>query len=68
VKVSYEVKELQLVRAICRVNNLCNELNIPELISVEASKTILEASRKRWNYEKADFLLSLAKPRTNRVQ
>lgn len=48
---SDESKELQLVRAICKVKNLAKELGLPDLIIPEADRLILEAgdpSTWRW--------------------
>ena len=62
-------KEKKLIAAIVKINNLCNELQIPELVSAEAARTVLEESRARWLKQKTEFLIALGpEPRTNRVQ
>jgi hypothetical protein len=62
-------KEQRLLDAIMRVNNLCNELRIPPLVTTEAARTVLAASKEAWAKEKKQFLQSLgAQPLTKRLQ
>jgi len=54
--VSDEAKYMQLVRAICKVKNLCKELDLPELVDPNASKVILDASRQRLHGQVKNFI------------
>lgn len=63
-----ERKLKQLIAAICRVNDLCNELQIPELLGMDANERVLKACEDRWKIDKAEFLMALAPTVTTRKQ
>jgi hypothetical protein len=61
-------KEEQLVTAIIKVNQLCSELQLPELLPMRACQVILTASRERGVEALREFPLRVAKAASKLVQ
>ena len=61
-------KEQKLVAAIITVNNLCAELQLPELLPMAACRIILDASRERGVEQLRGFALQMMKAASNLVQ
>lgn len=61
-------KEEKLVAAIINVNQLCSELQLPELLPMDACKVILQASKERGVDAMREFPLRVVKPLTKRIQ
>jgi hypothetical protein len=64
-----ERKMRRLVAAMVRVKNLCAELRLPDPISLDAQRAVLQAADAQDEEQLRDFMDSLApKPLTSSVQ